>query len=306
VTSQTRQIVVAAGLAVSLLAGCGHSPTHSSQPKRSTPPGAPRLTFGYSRSQPLGNIDRGVVARRGSIAVHDVAYLSGGVPVAAYLVEPPGRQRRPAIVLVHGSGGDRRELLDAGVALARRGAVALTITEPSSVGPPPAATSAKVFLAQTRMVTVRDVVAIRRAADVLASLPIVDRRRLGYLGWSAGAKAGAFVAASDHRFRALALLSAGADNVAAFVAAAPAPLRPLVRRELGSVDPLRYIAWASPTSLLLEDGRRDQIVPRHALLNMVHAAPRGTLVRWYPAGHALNAAAYKDAYAWLLTKLAAR
>ena len=149
----------------------------------------------------------------------------------------------------------------------------------------------------------RDVVAVRRAADVLDSLPIVDRGRIGYLGWSAGAKTGAFVGASDHRFKALVLLSAGAEQLSAYVAAAPPTLRPLVRRGLGSVDPLRYIALASPGTLLLEDGSRDGVVPHRALLNMIRAAPRGTRVRWYPAGHALTGAAYRDAFAWLVTKL---
>ena len=124
---------------------------------------------------------------------------------------------------------------------------------------------------------------------MLASLPGVDPKRLGYLGWSAGAKTGAFVAASDPHVRALALLSAGADKLSAFVAAAPAAIRPQVRRVLGSVDPLRYVARARPGTLLLEDGRQDAVVPHEALENVIEAAPRGTVVRWYPAGHALTA-----------------
>ena len=159
----------------------------------------------------------------------------------------------------------------------------MTVTEPSAAHPPLAPAGAGAFLAQSRAVTVRDVIAVRRAADILASMPIVDPSRIGYLGWSAGAKTGAFVAASDRRFKALVLLSGGADKLAAFVAAAPARLRPLVKRQLGSVDPLRYIAWASPGTLLLEDGTRDAVVPRRALLNMIRAAPRRTLVHWYPA-----------------------
>lgn len=86
----------------------------------------------------------------------------------------------------------------------------------------------------------------------------------------------------------------------------PPSLRPRVRRELGSVDPIRYVARARPGSLLLEDGRRDAVVPRGALLNIVHAAPRGTTVRWYDAPHALDRAAYRDAFAWLARKLEAR
>jgi hypothetical protein len=76
-----------------------------------------------------------------------------------------------------------------------------------------------------------------------------------------------------------------------------------VRRVLGSVDPIRYIAFARPGSLLLEDGRKDTIVPRAALLNIARAAPKGTPLRWYDAPHGLNRAAYRDAFAWLARKL---
>jgi predicted esterase len=56
-------------------------------------------------------------------------------------------------------------------------------------------------------------------------------------------------------------------------------------------------------TLLLADGRKDTIVPRAALENMIHAAPKGTLVRWYPTGHELDASAYHAAFAWLAQKL---
>jgi dienelactone hydrolase len=265
----------------------------------------PHLSFGYDRKRPLGFVDRAITERHGAISVHDVVFTAGDDSVEGYLVEPPAVKRRPAIVLVHGSGGDRRQLLTHAIALARRGVVALTITEPSTSHPPQQPATLSELLAQTTSVTLRDVVAARRAADVLASLPTVDARRLGYLGWSAGAKTGTFVAASDARFRALALLSAGAEALSSFVAAAPKAVRPLVRRELGSVDPLRYAALARPGTLLLEDGTRDEILPRAALENMIHAAPPKTVVRWYPAGHALNARAYDEAFSWLLARLGA-
>ncbi len=285
------------------LAGCGSETpaATTSTAMRGTRP--PAETFAYDRSRPLHFVDRGVVQHRGPVAVHDVSFLSRGERVNGYLVEQPVTARRPGIVVVHGSGGDRSELLGAAVTLARRGAVALTITEPSSAHPPPAPTSNSQLLSESRTTTQRDVIAVLRAEDVLASLPTVDSGRLGYLGWSAGAKTGAFVAASDPRVRALALLSAGADKLSAFIAAAPVAIRPQVRRVLGSVDPLRYVARARPGTLLLEDGRQDAVVPHEALENMIEAAPHGTIVRWYPAGHALTAAAYRNAFAWLLAKL---
>jgi dienelactone hydrolase len=287
-------------LAVCLLAGCGGSNQHEAKA-----PSAPaRLTFDYRTGSPLGYVDRGVVAHVGPVTVRDVGYLSSGARVDGYLVEPAGSQSRPGVVLVHGSGGDRRQLLGAAVALAQRGTVALTITAPSSSHPPAPATSVPKLLAETRTATQRDVVAVRRGADLLVSRPDVDRGRLGYLGWSAGAKLGTFVAASDDRFKALALLSVGADKLSAFVAAAPPRLRPMVKRQLGIVDPIRYVAFARPGTLLLEDGERDTIIPHAALLNIVRAAPPHTTVRWYPLGHELDSGAFTDAAAWLAQRLA--
>ena len=297
------RLVLALTVLLALVA-CGQQARHAT----TTAPTAdarsgPRLSFSYDLARPLGFVDRAVSERHGSISVHDVVFMAGGDKVEGYLVEPAGSKRLPAVVLVHGSGGDRRQLLTHAIALARLGVVAMTITEPSTSHPPPQPATVSQLLAETKSVTLRDVVAARRAADVLASRPTVDARRLGYLGWSAGAKTGAFVAASDARFRALALLSAGADTLSTFVVAAPKAIRPLVRRELGSVDPLRYVALARPGTLLLEDGIRDEVVPRHALENMIHAAPPKTVVRWYPAAHALNAHAYDEAFTWLLKKL---
>jgi dienelactone hydrolase len=215
---------------------------------------------------------------------------------------PRGSGRRPAVVFVHGSGGDRSELLGQAAELAQRGAVTLTLTEPSnSVTSSPSTLSG--LLAQAKSLTVNDVVAVRRAVDLLQTLPTVDSKRIGYVGWSAGARLGAIVAAAEPRIKALVLVSAGADRLSAFVAHAPPGAKGRVRTVLGSVDPLRYIALARSGSLRLEDGRKDEVVPRAALLNVVHAAPSGTSVKWYDAPHALNHRAYNDAFSWLAKKL---
>jgi dienelactone hydrolase len=297
--------IALAAIVVAALAGCGHG--HAAPPSTTTTTTtttAEQPTFAYDTAQPLDTVDRGVVSANPGISVHDVSFASGSNRVPAFIVEPRRAGRLPGVVFVHGSGGDRSELLHRAIALARLGAVAVTITEPSTSKPAPIPTSMAGLLSQTRATTVADVVAIRRAADLLVSLPDVDRTRIGYLGWSAGAKTGALVAASDSRFKALALLSAGADPVSAFAAAAPASERALVVRVLGGIDPLASIGRARPGSLLLEDGTRDTIVPHEALENMIHSAPRGTSVHWFAAGHALNDAAYRSAFSWLLRKLA--
>jgi dienelactone hydrolase len=281
-----------------LAAGCGS--TKAAAPPA---PAAPRLEFPYDAAAPLGYRDRGRVnTPKAPIALHDVSFRSGGRTIEGWLLVPPGAGRRPAVVFVPGAGGDRSELLTPAAWLAARNVVTLAITPPSSsvTGTP---TTAAGLLAQAHAITVGDVIAVRRAVDVLSRLPQVDPRRIGYLGWSLGAKTGTFVAATEPRVKALVLMSAGADELSGFVAAAPRALRAQTRRVLGSVDPIRAIAQARPGTVLLEDGTRDEIVPRAALLNIVHAAPKGTVVRWYRTPHALDVAAYHDAFGWLAGKL---
>jgi dienelactone hydrolase len=297
-TLSTRCLAVALA---ALLAGCGAS----GAPGRPSA-AAERLTFAYATASALGYVDHGrLEGADASVAVHDVSYMSEGRRIEGYLSLPRAERRRPAVVFVHGSGGDRRELLPRAEQLAARGAVTLTITEPSASGATVSrAGGPKATLRRLRRSQVLDVVAIRRAVDVLQSLPQVDGRRVGYLGWSAGARTGTFVAASEPRVKALVLLSAGASPIATYAALAPPSLRPAVREVLGSIDPLRYIPRGRPGALRLEDGTQDQIVPHAALLNVVHAAPKGTSVRWYDAPHQLNNAAYRDGFAWLMAKLA--
>ena len=101
--------VTACLVLAALLAGCGSSN------------GLPRLTFGYAASAPLGYVDRGRINQPAyPIAIHDVSFRSGNLRIDGYLLLPPGKGRRPAVVFVHGAGGDRRELLAQAAWLAAR------------------------------------------------------------------------------------------------------------------------------------------------------------------------------------------
>jgi dienelactone hydrolase len=292
-------------LAGALLAGCGSSGT----PKATTTTAAtaagnalPRLDFAYEKT-PLAYVDHGRINKTSyPIAIDNISYASQGAAIDGFLLLPPGGGKHAAVIIVPGGGGDRTQLLTQAAWLAARNVVTLTITAPSSLQTS-TPTTISGLLSQAKSLTVHDVVAIRRAVDLLQSLPQVDPNRIGYLGWSDGAKTGSYIAASEPRVKALALLSAGADKLSAFVANAPASDKAQVKRVLGSVDPLRYIAVARPGSVLLEDGRKDTVDPRAALLNIAHAAPKGTLLRWFDAPHALNNAAYGAAFDWLGTKL---
>jgi dienelactone hydrolase len=258
--------------------------------------------FDYDDSKTPRMVDAGRVNRDYPIAIRDVSFAVPGGRVRAFLAVPPGAGRKPAVVYVHGAGGDRSELLLPATWLAARGAVALAITAPSAV-----AGGTQLMgvdrLRRDRDVAIADVVAVRQALDMLAARPDVDADRLGFVGYSAGARTGAVLAGVEPRLDALVLMSAGASPVADYVEAAPTELEDDVEALLGEIDPLRYVALRGDRRVLLQNGRGDEVVPREALEEVVDAAS-GAEVHWYDAGHSLNDVAYREQLAWLTRELA--
>jgi predicted esterase len=264
----------------------------------------PPVTFDYDRAQPLAFVDRGRVNKDYPIAVDDVSFTSGPDRISAFLVRGPHRKGRlPAVIYLHGAGGDRSELVVPSTWLAARGAISLVITAPSTASPQPAGLKNVAFLRWQAQIQARDVVAVRRAVDLLAHRPDVDPKRIGFVGWSAGAHTGAILAGVEHRLRAVVLMSGGVAPVSAYVLLAKPWLQPAIRRYLGAIDPLRFLPHARAAGLLLQDGRQDRVVPEEALKTFARAAPHGTRVRWYDAGHALNDRAYRDQLAFLAARL---
>jgi dienelactone hydrolase len=294
----------AAAVALVALTAVGCGSGGSSSPAVATPAARPASPFGYQASAPLGYRNAGRVNGPYPIAMDDVSYAAPGGRVEGYLAVPPGKGRVPAVIFLHGSGESRDRFLLPAAWVAGRRAVGMTLTLPSSsAGAPPSGLTPAQSLARDRRIFAADVIAVRRAVDLLATLPQVDPKRIGLVGWSLGARVAAVTAGAEPRIRSTILMSGGSLPVSAYVAQAPASLRAQVRQSLTQIDPLRWIARARPGSVLLQDGRKDEIVPRAALLALAKAAPRGSTVRWYPAGHELNARAYVDQLAFLARKL---
>jgi cephalosporin-C deacetylase-like acetyl esterase len=129
------------------------------------------------------------------------------------------------------------------------------------------------------------VVDARRAVDVLSARKDVDPNRIAFVGLSAGAKVGAILAGVDHRIHTFDLLSGGSPTVASYAAAAPPTYRPEVTKVLETIDPLHFAHESSPSMVLYQDGRHDDVVPHPALVGLYRATGEPKQVRWYDSGH---------------------
>ena len=208
-------------------AGCGGTDTSGDD------------TFAYDEDAPLA-VEAGARVER-TIRSSSGRSRTRAATVASRAISRRRREATvafPAVVYLHGSGGDRSQLLPLAEWLAARGAVALTLTLPSGSATPPAGLTPEETLRWQRDTIVADVVAVRRAFDILAADERVDPDRLGLVGWSFGGRLGAIVAGVDDRVDATALMSAGAAPVSEYVAAAPADLRDDVEDVLTPIDPL--------------------------------------------------------------------
>jgi dienelactone hydrolase len=149
----------------------------------------------------------------------------------------------------------------------------------------------------------QEVVELRRAVDVLQDRADVDPARIGFFGWSAGARSGAILAGVEHRLRAFVLVGGGAVPLAEYAAAVPPSLGPEVVRVLQPVDPLRWIAEARPRTILFLDGTHDEVVPVRAQRTLIATAPAPQHTRRYAGGHVPTPRAEAEAIAFLAGRL---
>jgi dienelactone hydrolase len=162
--------------ALLLLAGCGGS--HTPDP------------FAYNAHRPLQTQDAGVALAGKKVSVHVVSYDGGAGRVNAFVLVPHAAGRHPAVLFLHGSGGNREDLLVPAVELANRGVVTMTISQPND-----AATFRPL------------VVNARRALDVLSARPDVDPKRLGVVGYSLGGQTAAILAGDEPRLEAIGIIA---------------------------------------------------------------------------------------------------
>lgn len=267
---------------------------------------AAALVFSYDQSAPLDVRQISSEPREG-VEVRDLSFANAtGARTKAYLVRPPARGHYAGVLFVHwyepkSADSNRTQFLTQAIDLGKSGTVSLLIETMWS--------EPKWFNARHRAGDYRNsrdqVKNLRRALDMLLSIPDVDRQRIAYVGHDFGAMYGAVLAGVDRRPKAWAL-QAGTTSFSDWFLLGEkldAAERQRVIEKLAPLDPIRFIGEAKPAPVLLQFGRLDEYVPAAKAQAFFDSAREPKDVKYYDAGHALNAAAVRDRQNWLREKL---
>ncbi|MGZ4399783.1 MAG: dienelactone hydrolase family protein [Gaiellaceae bacterium] len=271
-------------LALSLAPLMTVSPARAEQP---APPSSLSRVFNYDRGLPLA---LRVVSEstHGQIAVRALSFaIDRTTRTSAYLVTPRRHRSGVAIVFDPGRWQSRDFFLSEAIGYARHGVVALSLDDLSRGYPS--------FGSSDRAVLIQRVVALRRAIDLLDVQPGVDPSKLGFVGHSDGAELGGILAGIDRRISAYVLMSGGGvwDR----------SRDPAYNNLIAPLAPDNYIGYAAPASLFYQSALDDQFVPHSDALRYQRLGSQPKTVKWYAAGHLLNARAQRDRQTWLAARL---
>jgi dienelactone hydrolase len=298
----------ACGLPAEPPAGGCSVPTLSNAPA----PASALTAFAYDRAAAYDLVLQPVGTQPG-VQIYQLSFLSprGTGRATGRLFLPEGAGPFAGLVLQHGLPGNAQQMTGEGVLLARHGAVVVAIDAPfARRGGSPVRFTEADSAEQVQLMT-----DLQRAVDLLAARPDVDATRLGFVGFSYGGAMGALFVGIERRLKTGILVVADGGLVSHFAgpedggspfAGLPCAERRRWLESMIPIEPIKYVGFASPTPLLLQSGRQDDLVPPRDA-ERLHAAVRDPkTILWYNAGHGLNAEAARDRLVWLQQRLGMR
>jgi dienelactone hydrolase len=239
--------------------------------------------------------------------VSDVLYVGADGRVTGLLVEPAAGDLQPAVIMLGGLPGTRRDLLPRALDLANAGVISLLIDAPFAraqrIGP---GTQPLNFTDQDRAEQIQLVVDLRRAMDLLVARPGVDQNAIGFLGSSYGASIGGLFAGVEPRLAASVLESGDGGLVSHFAAlgdASPlAALTPAARDAwIAAMDPIEpvYFVGNATGPVLFQAGTQDTVTTPIEAAGFAAAGNAQSSRSWYDSGHGLSEPAWCDAAKFL-------
>lgn len=269
------------------------------------PSGAKADLFSYDSRADLGVKEIGV-EKHDAATVHDITFAAApDRTIKAYLVMPEGKGPFAGVLWVHWLGEpettNRGQYRNEAVALAAKGIASLLVDAMWSA---PGWYEARVP-ENDRQSAIQQVVALRRAMDLLASQPSVDKARLGFVGHDYGGMYGMLMAGADRRARTYVYVAVAPSlHDWAFFARQPRSKAEYVRQNapLELTDSLRQVGNAST---LFQFATCDVYVSRAGTAVLLAAAGEPKERRFYEADHSMQTAQIaEDRDAWLVKELA--
>jgi dienelactone hydrolase len=221
--------------------------------------------------------------------------LDVGELMPAILDLPLNTERCPGVVLLHGLGSNKEQIVDSvGRSLTVRGVASFALDIPVRVGEARGlaslATRNPITLVEEWCLAVRG---IHHAVKFLANHDAIDPTRIGIAGYSLGAYLAVAAAAENSAIRAIALASGGDLPH-------ETPFRSVIR---AFCDPRRAVRELSGRPLLMVNGRFDQYVRPELAIALYEAANHPKEIRWYDGEHWPPSSAIDGTAEWLTQSL---
>lgn len=226
---------------------------------------AQRALFAYDSKVPLGVVEKGVEKREGA-SIRDVTFNAFmGREVAAYIVTPEGQGPFAAVLWVHWLGEpattNRTQFLNEAARLASQGVVSLLVDTMWSTAVNPDWFGKRVPEEDYRN-SIRQVIALRRALDLLLAQPNIDRTRAGLVGHDYGGMYSMMMAGVDQRLKAQVYVAVVPSlNDWAFLGPQPKSKSAYLKQN-AMLELTDYLRQAKNTPSLLQFGTKDVYVSR--------------------------------------------
>ena len=294
-THRLRRSFLAATLALILSSAASTGAVESDEFK------AQRALFGYDATLPLGVKVKEVEKRLGATVLDLTFDALTGKDLAAYVVTPEGKGPFAAVLWVHWLGEpgttNRTQFLNEAVALAPKGVVSVLVDAMWSTEVNPDWFSKRVP-DEDYGNSIRQVIALRRAIDLLLSQPGVDKSRVGLVGHDYGGMYSMMMAGVDQRLKAQVYVAVVPSlNDWAFLGPQPKSKAGYLRQN-AMLELTDYLGQVKSVPALLQFGTKDVYVSRAD--SGIIANALGTKNRkFYEADHAMTLpeiAADRDAF----------
>ncbi len=262
--------------------------------------------FRYKNASPVA-VKEVSSEQRDDVKVRDITFSPGpGRETKAYLVVPKGNGPFAGILWVHWLGeekSNRSQFLDEAVELASKGTVSLLVdamwSAPEWFG--------KRIPEKDYENSIRQVIELRRALDLLLSQSNVDKTRVGFVGHDYGAMYGMLMAGVDQRFNTFVFIAATQSlNDWAFLGPQPKSKAAYLKQN-SNLELTDYLRQVRNASKLFQFGKADFYVSQADAAILFAAAPEPKQRKLYDASHKMAANEIaRDRGEWLVKQLKLR